>query len=130
MAFLDNTRKPVGFGGKVMVRMMNLLHGTMAHWGLQFLPLAPDARVLDCGCGGGANIRTLLKKCPRGIVKGVDYSAVSAETARCRILKPHASARAASAVKRRCGRFGKFMTATCSRAFRTSAATTWAAQKM
>ena len=82
MAFLDNTRKPVGFGGKVMVRMMNLLHGTMAHWGMQFLPLAPDARVLDCGCGGGTNIRTLLKKCPQGIVKGVDYSAVSAETAR------------------------------------------------
>ena len=45
---------------------------------------APDARVLDCGCGGGANIRTLLKKCPKGIVKGIDYSAVSAEQARKR----------------------------------------------
>ena len=82
MAFLDNTRKPVGFGGRVMVGMMNLCHRAMARWGLRFLPLAPDARVLDCGCGGGANIRTMLKKCPQGIVKGVDYSAVSAETAR------------------------------------------------
>ena len=37
------------------------------------------ARVLDCGCGGGANIKRLLKKCPRGIVKGIDYSPVSVE---------------------------------------------------
>ena len=41
---------------------------------------APDARVLDCGCGGGANIKRLLKKCPRGIVKGIDYSPVSVES--------------------------------------------------
>ena len=41
--------------------------------------LAPDAKVLDCGCGGGANIKRLLKKCPEGIVKGIDYSPVSVE---------------------------------------------------
>ena len=37
------------------------------------------AKVLDCGCGGGANIKRLLKKCPEGIVKGIDYSPVSVE---------------------------------------------------
>ncbi len=47
--------------------------------GLQFLNAAPDARVLDCGCGGGANIKRLLKKCPEGIVKGIDYSPVRAD---------------------------------------------------
>ena len=36
-----------------------------------------DAKILDCGCGGGANIRRLLKKYPQSIVKDVDYSAVS-----------------------------------------------------
>ena len=41
--------------------------------------VAPDAKVLDCGCGGGANIKRLLKKCPQGIVKGIDYSPVSVE---------------------------------------------------
>lgn len=84
MSFFENTRKPTGFGGKLMVLMMNVGHRALSGWGLRFLKLAPDARVLDCGCGGGANIRTLLKKCPRGIVKGIDYSAVSAEQARKR----------------------------------------------
>lgn len=84
MSFFENTCKPTGFGGKLMVLMMNVGHRALSGWGLRFLKLAPDARVLDCGCGGGANIRTLLKKCPRGIVKGIDYSAVSAEQARKR----------------------------------------------
>ena len=43
---------------------------------------SPDAKILDCGCGGGANIRTMLKKCPNGEVKGVDYSPVSVEKAK------------------------------------------------
>ena len=64
MSFFENTRKPVGLGGKIMVAMMNVGHSAVARWGLQFLELAPDARVLDCGCGGGANIKRLLKKCP------------------------------------------------------------------
>ena len=79
MSFFENTRKPVGFGGKIMVAMMNVGHSAVARWGLQFLNAAPDAKVLDCGCGGGANIKRLLKKCPQGIVKGIDYSPVSVE---------------------------------------------------
>ena len=79
MSFFENTRKPVGFGGKIMVAMMNLGHSPVARWGLQFLNAAPDAKVLDCGCGGGANIKRLLKKCPEGIVKGIDYSPISVE---------------------------------------------------
>ena len=82
MSFLENTRKPAGFGGKVMVSMMNLGHWALANWGFRFLDVPADARILDCGCGGGANIRKLLKKYPQGIVKGIDYSAVSAEKAR------------------------------------------------
>ena len=82
MSFFENTRKPVGLGGKIMVAMMNLGHSAMAEWGMRFLQPAPDAMVLDCGCGGGANIKTLLKLCPNGKVQGIDYSAVSVEKAR------------------------------------------------
>ena len=82
MSFFENTRKPVGLGGKIMVAMMNFGHSAMAEWGLRFLQPAPDAMVLDCGCGGGANIKTLLKLCPNGKVQGIDYSSVSVEKAR------------------------------------------------
>ena len=82
MSFFENTRKPKGLGGKLMVTMMNIGHRALASWGMQFLPMTPDAKVLDCGCGGGANLKKLLKKCPQGIVKGIDYSAVSVEKAR------------------------------------------------
>lgn len=82
MSFFENTRKPVGLGGKLMVAMMNLGHSPMTRWGLRFLRLAPNAKVLDCGCGGGANKKRLLKKCPHGVVKGIDYSPASVEKAR------------------------------------------------
>ena len=65
MSFFENTRKPVGLGGKLMVAMMNLGHTPVATWGLEFLHLSPDAKVLDCGCGGGANIKRLLKNARR-----------------------------------------------------------------
>ena len=79
MSFFENTRNPVGLGGKVMVALMNLGHSPVARWGLRFLELTPDAEVLDCGCGGGANIKRLLKLCPKGTVWGIDYSPVSVE---------------------------------------------------
>ena len=84
MSFFENTRKPIGIGGKLMVDLMNLCNTPLAGWGMKFLPLGADAKVLDCGCGGGANMRKLLKKCPRGVVKGIDYSPVSVEKARQR----------------------------------------------
>ena len=81
MSFFENTRRPDGFGGRVMVGMMNLCHRPLSSWGLRFVDIADDAAVLDCGCGGGANIARLLKKCPDGVVKGIDYSPVSVEKA-------------------------------------------------
>ena len=55
MSFFENTRKPEGFGGKIMVDMMNIGHSAVARWGLRFLKLTPDDKVLECGrYGGGA----------------------------------------------------------------------------
>ncbi len=77
MSFFENTRKPEGLGGKIMVAMMNSGHSKLADWGMSFLDLPGKASVLDCGCGGGANLRKLLKRCPNGTVTGIDYSSVS-----------------------------------------------------
>ena len=74
MSFFENTRRPDGLGGKLMVSMMNIGHKALADWGLRFLSAAPDAKILDCGCGGGANIRKLLKKYPQSIVKGEKWT--------------------------------------------------------
>jgi ubiquinone/menaquinone biosynthesis C-methylase UbiE len=43
---------------------------------------AKDARVLDIGCGGGANIKCLLEMCPEGFVDGLDYSEQSVAISR------------------------------------------------
>ena len=43
MSFFENTRKPEGFGGKIMVAMMNLGLRPVARWGLRCLEVAPDA---------------------------------------------------------------------------------------
>lgn len=82
MSFFQNTCKPKGFGGRIMVSMMNIGHTAMAEWGFRHLSIKEDASVLDVGCGGGANIKRLLKKCPIGRVKGIDYSEVSVEKSR------------------------------------------------
>lgn len=105
MSFFENTRKPVGLGGRIMVSMMNLGHTPVATWGLEFLHLSQEAKVLDCGCGGGANIKRLLKNCPQGIVEGIDYSEISVEKARKTESARH-SGRTLHRVSGQCGTNG------------------------
>ena len=103
MGFFQNTCKPDGLGGKLMIKMMNSGHGPLAQWGLFKLTAAEDAKVLDVGCGGGANLAAWLKKCPRGHVTGLDYSDVSVAEAkkvnaeavrvgRCEVVQGNAAA--------------------------------------
>ena len=61
MSFFENTRKPEGLGGKLMLAMMNVGHRALADWGLQFAEIAKNARVLDCGCGGGASKASTIR---------------------------------------------------------------------
>ena len=79
MNFFQNTCKPQGLGGRLMVRMMNRGHSRLAEWG--FSHLAPFAEkelnILDAGCGGGANVALWLQKSPDSHVTGLDYSEVS-----------------------------------------------------
>ena len=100
MNFFQNTCKPQGFGGKLMVRMMNRGHRCLSQWGFSHLaPLAAEGRnILDAGCGGGANVAMWLQNCPGSHVTGLDYSAVSVAEAqtynraairqgRCRVVQ-------------------------------------------
>ena len=77
MSFFQNTCKPEGIGGKIMVNMMNAGHSSMAEWGFTHMEIQSDNVCLDIGCGGGANVKKLLVKTPYGKVIGIDYSEVS-----------------------------------------------------
>ena len=79
MSFFQNTCKPKGFAGKVMVNMMNAGHAALAEWGLTHIEIQDDDFCLDIGCGGGANLKRLLKKSPNGRITGIDYSEVSVQ---------------------------------------------------
>ena len=103
MNFFENPRKPQGFGGKLMAKMMNSGHAKVSQWGFSNISAKPDAKVLDVGCGGGANIATWLDKCRNGHVTGLDYSEVSVaesqelnaaaiKQGKCRVLQGDVSA--------------------------------------
>lgn len=76
-AFFQNARKPDGAAGRVMLWAMNWGHASLAKWGRAHVSPDPDARVLDIGCGGGANLAQFLKLCPQGHVCGIDFSTES-----------------------------------------------------
>ena len=96
MSLFQNTCKPQGLGGKFMLLSMNMGHAAMAKWGLSHIKVEPTQKVLDAGCGGGANVKNLLTMAAH--VTGIDYSPVSVEKSRkvnrraisegrCRILQ-------------------------------------------
>ncbi len=80
--FFSNTGKPEGTMGKVVVAMMNRGHAGTAAWGFSHLDLQGNEEVLDCGCGGGANIAVFLRMVDEGHVTGLDYSTVSVAKSR------------------------------------------------
>ena len=96
--------KPQGQDGfKLLDRMNGGSHEELGLWGISFLSIADTDRILDVGCGGGANIARLLGHVPNGHVTGIDYSPVSVEASRnhnaeaveagrCDILEGNASA--------------------------------------
>ena len=84
MGFFENTRRPKGLGGRIMVKMMNSGHSRLAHWGFSKISVKEDFKILDAGCGGGANIALWLEKCRSGHVTGIDYSEISVEESKKR----------------------------------------------
>lgn len=73
-------RHPKGFWGMRALKAMNgKKHAALPEWVFSELQIKEDARVLDVGCGGGANIGRMLKLCPSGHVTGLDMSQLALE---------------------------------------------------
>lgn len=77
MAMQDNFGNPRGLLGRMMLSGMNLGHTSMAEWGLSQLVLPQKGNAADIGCGGGYNVRRLLRRIREGRVHSVDISPVS-----------------------------------------------------
>lgn len=75
----NQTRKPEGFLGKLMVETMNSGHSVMADWGMSVLDTVSAAHIVELGCGGGRNARELLKRYPGSELTALDYSDISVE---------------------------------------------------
>jgi len=80
--YVNQTRKPEGRLGRMMLNSMNSGHAKMADWGLGHLPPLSPAKAADLGCGGGRNAGALLKKYPEAHVTAVDYSELSVAKAK------------------------------------------------
>lgn len=80
--FFNQTRKPEGILGKLMLTTMNSGHAGMADWGMDHLPDLDPKAVVDLGCGAGRNAGELLKRYPNARVTAIDYSPLSVEKAR------------------------------------------------
>lgn len=82
--FFNQTRKPEGFLGKIMIKGMNIGHAKGADWALSELETeaVSPSEILDIGCGGGKNAAALLRKYPSSKVTAIDYSPLSVEKAK------------------------------------------------
>jgi SAM-dependent methyltransferase len=76
---INQTRKPEGTLGKLMLKGMNFGHAKTADWGMSQLEAAAPERIAEIGCGGGRNAAELLKKFPGARVTAIDYSPLSVQ---------------------------------------------------
>ena len=79
--YINQTRKPEGVLGKMMIKGMNSGHAKMADWGMSHLTVTDPKKIMDIGCGGGRNVAKLLKRYPDSKATAIDYSPLSVEQA-------------------------------------------------
>ena len=65
-----------------MLICMEREHRPMAEWGFAQFEIPENAEVLDIGCGGGYNLKRILKRCPDGKAYGLDISEESVKRAK------------------------------------------------
>ena len=76
--YINQTRKPEGVLGKVMLNGMNGGHAKLSDWGMSHLRISPE-NIIDIGCGGGRNAGELMKKYPFAKMTALDYSPLSVQ---------------------------------------------------
>lgn len=75
----NNTRKPEGLLGKIMVKSMNRGHSAVSDWGMEHIRNFSPSAIIELGCGGGRNAAELLRRFPGATVHALDYSEVSVQ---------------------------------------------------
>lgn len=75
--YINQTRKPEGILGKMMLSGMNSGHAHLADWGLSYLTDIAPEEIVDLGCGGGRNAGELLYRFSGCRVTAVDHSPLS-----------------------------------------------------
>jgi len=101
--YMNQTRKPEGFLGNMMITGMNFGHAGLANWGMSKLKVKDPEIIADLGCGGGSNIKELAARYPGALITGVDYSPLSVErssklnsklieSGRCKVIQGNVSA--------------------------------------
>ncbi len=76
--YYSRGRHPKGFWGRRVLKEMNSQrHAALPEWVLSELEIEKSRRILDVGCGGGANVARLLEKFPESHVTGLDISTLA-----------------------------------------------------
>ena len=72
--FINQTARPEGILGRLMIRGMNCGHAKLADWGISTLGIGEPDEILDIGCGGGRHIHKMLRLYPGARGAAVDCS--------------------------------------------------------
>ncbi|MBO7578504.1 MAG: class I SAM-dependent methyltransferase [Prevotella sp.] len=80
--FFSQCARPEGFLGRCMLRFMNFGHAPLTNWGLDQIVFHEGMTMLDIGCGGGATLKRMLLRSPKGKVYGIDISEASVAKAK------------------------------------------------
>ena len=78
-SLIEQSRKPKGFVGNFMLKIMNKQHKTIFDIGIKNIVVFENCKLLDLGFGGGMALKSLSKRYKDIKLYGVDFSKESLE---------------------------------------------------